>query len=269
MEVSNLKVISKEVLKAVDAASEEVMQIYKSDSYEIEGKIDGSPVTLADKRSHDVLSSSLASIDPNIPILSEEGDAQHNTKSLFWLIDPLDGTKEFINKNGEFTVNVALIEEGVPILGIVSAPAIKECFVGFMGQALKISNGKEIVINSKKQTRDICLVTVSKSHKSDKDNIFIESCKKEFEKVEEVPTGSSLKLCRVAEGKANIYSRMGPTYQWDIAAGQAVVEAAGGTVSNLEGQPLRYEFISEKKNPLFYCSGDPLFPWKNIFDKLV
>ena len=269
MEVSNLKVISKEVLKAVDAASEEVMQIYKSDSYEIEGKIDGSPVTLADKRSHDVLCSALASIDPNIPVLSEEGDAQDNTKSLFWLIDPLDGTKEFINKNGEFTVNVALIEEGVPILGIVSAPAIKECFVGFKGQAFKISNGKEIVINSKKQTRDICLVTVSKSHKSDKDNNFIDFCKKEFKKVEELPTGSSLKLCRVAEGKANIYSRMGPTYQWDIAAGQAVVEAAGGIVSNLEGQPLRYEFISEKKNPLFYCSGDPLFPWKNLFDKLV
>jgi 3'(2'), 5'-bisphosphate nucleotidase len=138
-----------------------------------------------------------------------------------------------------------------------------------MGQAFKISNGKEIVINSKKQTRDICLVTVSKSHKSDKDNNFIDFCKKEFKKVEELPTGSSLKLCRVAEGKANIYSRMGPTYQWDIAAGQAVVEAAGGTVSNLEGKPLRYEFISEKKNPLFYCSGDPLFPWKNIFDKLV
>ena len=93
MEVSNLKVISKEVLKAVDAASEEVMQIYKSDSYEIEGKIDGSPVTFADKRSHDVLSFALASIDPNIPVLSEEGDAQDNTKSLFWLIDPLDGTK--------------------------------------------------------------------------------------------------------------------------------------------------------------------------------
>ena len=136
-------------------------------------------------------------------------------------------------------------------------------------QKYRFSHVAELVINSKKQTRDICLVTVSKSHKSDKDNNFIDFCKKEFKKVEELPTGSSLKLCRVAEGKANIYSRMGPTYQWDIAAGQAVVEAAGGTVSNLEGKPLRYEFISEKKNPLFYCSGDPLFPWKNIFDKLV
>ena len=110
MEVSNLKVISKEVLKAVDAASEEVMQIYRSDSYEIEGKIDGSPVTLADKRSHDVLSSALGSIDPNIPVLSEEGDAQDNTKSLFWLIDPLDGTKEFINKSSFLCVD----EEMVP-----------------------------------------------------------------------------------------------------------------------------------------------------------
>lgn len=269
MEVSNLKEISKEVLKAVDSASEEVMQIYESGNFDIEGKQDGSPVTLADKKSHQALSSSLMSIDPNIPILSEEGDVLENTKSLFWLIDPLDGTKEFINKNGDFTINVALIEDGVPVLGVVSAPAIKECFVGFINQAFKIVNGKEIQINAKKQTQDKCLVTVSKSHKSDKDNLFIEACMSEFDKVEEVPTGSSLKLCRVAEGAANIYSRMGPTYQWDIAAGQAVVEGAGGSVSDLEGRPLRYEFKSEKKNPLFYCSGDPSFPWKNIFDKLV
>ena len=132
MEVSNLKEISKEVLKAVDSASEEVMQIYESGNFDIEGKQDGSPVTLADKKSHQALSSSLMSIDPNIPILSEEGDVLENTKSLFWLIDPLDGTKEFINKNGDFTVNVALIEDGVPVLGVVSAPAIKECFVGFI-----------------------------------------------------------------------------------------------------------------------------------------
>ena len=269
MEVSNLKEISKEVLKAVDSASEEVMQIYESGNFDIEGKQDGSPVTLADKKSHQALSSSLMSIDPNIPILSEEGDVLENTKSLFWLIDPLDGTKEFINKNGDFTVNVALIEDGVPVLGVVSAPAIKECFVGYINQAFKIVNGEEIQISSKKQTQDMCLVTVSKSHKSDVDNLFIEACTSEFDKVEEVPTGSSLKLCRVAEGAANIYSRMGPTYQWDIAAGQAVVEAAGGSVSDLEGRPLRYEFKSEKKNPLFYCSGDPSFPWKNIFDKLV
>ena len=157
----------------------------------------------------------------------------------------------------------------MPILGIVSAPAIKECFVGFKGQAFKISKGKEIVINSKKQTRDICLVTVSKSHKSDKDNIFLESCKKEFEKVEEVPTGSSLKLCRVAEGKANIYSRMGPTYQWDIAAGQAVVEAAGGNVFDLNGRSLKYEFVSETKNPLFYCTGDDSYSWKEVFSYLI
>ena len=94
-------------------------------------------------------------------------------------------------------------------------------------------------------------------------------CEKKFTKVTELPTGSSLKLCRVAEGKANIYSRLGPTYQWDIAAGQAVVEASGGLISSLDGQALTYDFISEKKNPLFYCSGDPSYPWQDIFGKLI
>ena len=142
-------------------------------------------------------------------------------------------------------------------------------FFGFAGNAFKIFNGKKIEINSIQQMKELCLVTVSKSHKSEKDNLFVDLCRKEFKEVNELPTGSSLKLCRVAEGNANIYSRLGPTYQWDIAAGQAIVEASGGCVSSLEGNPLRYEFTSEKKNPLFYCSGDPTYNWKEIFDQLT
>ena len=269
MEVSKITQISDIVLEAVALASNGVMEIYNSKEFAIEDKEDGSPVTLADKRSHEILLSTLESLDESIPILSEEGDAQNNLSNLFWLIDPLDGTKEFINRNDEFTVNVALIENGRPILGVVSAPAINETFLGLEGRAYKIVNGKKIEINSRKQTEELCLVTVSKSHKSEKDQLFVDLCRQEFEVVNELPTGSSLKLCRVAEGKASIYSRLGPTYQWDIAAGQAVVEAAGGCVSSLTGEPLSYEFNSERKNPIFYCSGDPSYPWKDIFERLI
>ena len=132
------------------------------------------------------------------------------------------------------TINVALIEHGKPILGVVSAPAIHETFLGFAGQAFKILGKEKIEITSQKQSEEFCLVTVSKSHKSEKDQAFINLCK-EFSEVKELPQ-SSLKLCRVAEGKANIYSRLGPTYQWDIAAGQAVVEASGGFISSLNGK---------------------------------
>lgn len=269
MEVLKIAKILDTVLTAVKSASDQVMEIYLTDDFNVKDKKDGSPVTLADKKSHETLSSVLESIDKSIPILSEEGDAKNDDIDLFWLIDPLDGTKEFINKNGEFTVNVALIEKGIPILGVVSAPAINETFFGFAGNAFKIINGKKIEINSIQQMKELCLVTVSKSHKSEKDNLFVDLCRKEFKEVNELPTGSSLKLCRVAEGNANIYSRLGPTYQWDIAAGQAIVEASGGCVSSLEGNPLRYEFTSEKKNPLFYCSGDPSYNWKEIFDQLT
>mgnify|MGYP001157592452 FL=1 len=268
MEVSQLTEFSDQVIKAVELASNEVMDIYNSESFIVEDKSDGSPVTIADKKSHEVLFSCLTSIDSSIPVLSEEGDSQDGSLEKFWLIDPLDGTKEFINKNGEFTVNVALIEKGKPILGVVSAPAICETFMGFAGAAYKIVNEDKISISSQEQSQGHCLVTVSKSHKSEKDQLFIDLCREKFKSVEELPTGSSLKLCRVAEGRANIYSRLGPTYQWDIAAGQAVVEASGGIVSDLSGKPLQYEFISEKKNPLFFCSGDPTYPWKILFEEL-
>ena len=178
-------------------------------------------------------------------------------------------TKEFINKNGEFTVNVALVENGIPILGVVSAPAINETFIGFANEAYKVINKEHRKITSRKQSTDHCLVTVSKSHKSEKDQLFIDLCHKEFGSIEELPTGSSLKLCRVAEGRADIYSRLGPTYQWDIAAGQAVAVAAGGVVSDLSGRPLRYEFKSSTKNPQFFCAGDNSFSWKDVFLKLV
>ena len=268
MKVSKLTEYSHKVLEAVGEASDKVMEIYNSNELSVENKLDGSPVTIADKLSHEILSSALKSFN-DIPIISEEGVSIDSDLDLFWLIDPLDGTKEFINRNGEFTVNVALVKEGIPVLGVVSAPAIDETFVGFSDQAYKIKNGQKTDIFSKNQDKESCSITLSKSHKSDDDEAFIDLCKNEFDDVNELPVGSSLKLCRVSEGEANIYIRLGPTYQWDIAAGQAIVEASGGCVSNLDGEPLRYESISKKKNPLFYCSGDVSYPWLSLLRHLV
>tara|TARA_Y100001970_G_scaffold19991_1_gene22595 strand:- start:1652 stop:2464 length:813 start_codon:yes stop_codon:yes gene_type:complete len=267
MKESQLVELIDGALEVADSASQKVLEIYHSEGLKFESKQDGSPVTEADIASHQILNTGLVKLNNNIPILSEEGnDIPKKDENLFWLIDPLDGTKEFINRNGEFTVNIALIEQGVPILGIVFAPAVEENFYGAINVgAFKIKGTERLNILPKKQKEDECLVTLSKSHKSKEDEWFIEECKKRFGFVREIPTGSSLKLCKVAEGKADIYSRLGSTYQWDIAAGQAVVESAGGVVNDLSGNPLSYKFDPLLKNPHFYCAGDKEFQWLELF----
>jgi len=267
MKESQLVELIDGALEVADSASQKVLEIYHSEDFKFESKQDGSPVTEADIASHQILNTGLIKLNNNIPILSEEGNANaKQDESLFWLIDPLDGTKEFINKNGEFTVNIALIERGAPILGIVFSPAVEENFYGAINiGAFKIKGTERTNILPNKQKEDECLVTLSKSHKSKEDEWFIDECKKRFGVVHEIPTGSSLKLCKVAEGKADIYSRLGPTYQWDIAAGQAVVESAGGVVNDLSGNPLSYKFDPELKNPHFYCAGDKEFLWLELF----
>ena len=267
MKESQLVELIDGALEVADRASQKVLEIYNLEDLKFESKQDGSPVTEADIASHQILHTGLVSLNNNIPILSEEGnDDVKQDESLFWLIDPLDGTKEFINRNGEFTVNIALIEQGAPILGIVFAPAVEQNFYGAINiGAFKIKGTERTNILPKKQKENECLVTLSKSHKSKDDEWFIDQCKKRFGVVNEIPAGSSLKLCKVAEGNADIYSRLGPTYQWDIAAGQAVVESAGGVVNDLSGKPLSYKFDPELKNPHFYCAGDKEFKWLELF----
>jgi 3'(2'), 5'-bisphosphate nucleotidase len=267
MKESQLIELIEGALEVADKASQKVLEVYHSEDSKFESKKDGSPVTEADIASHHILNKGLVKLNSKIPILSEEGnDNAMPDESLFWLIDPLDGTKEFINRNGEFTVNIALIEQGAPILGIIFSPAVEENFYGAINLgAFKVSGTERTNILPTKQTKDECRVTISKSHKSKGDEWFIDECKKRFGIVHEIPTGSSLKLCKVAEGKADIYSRLGPTYQWDIAAGQAVVESAGGVVNDLSGSPLSYKFDPELKNPHFYCAGDKEFLWLELF----
>ncbi len=213
------------------AAGKEIMKIYNS-SYEISYKEDNSPLTLADRRSHEVIVEGLQEIS-DFPILSEEGSSipyeERKNWNTFWLIDPLDGTKEFIKRNGEFTVNLALVEENQPVFGVVYAPAEDVLYYGGINfGAFRISNGREKAIGG--SSPDNLIVVTSKSHMNDKTRAFIDRLKEITgnREIETVAVGSSLKICLVAEGKATLYPRLGPTMEWDTAAAHAVLKGAGG-----------------------------------------
>ena len=267
MDKEKLLELSDKVSEIALKASQSIMDIYTRREITLEKKEDGSPLTEADLISHKILVEGLNSLGLNFSILSEEDKPKHKLDDeTFWLIDPLDGTKEFLDKNGDFTVNVALIEKGSPLLGIVSAPAKGELFKGILGVgAYKTNNDGQTEIKTKTLNKDLVKVTVSRSHQTEKDKQVVNSISKNFNEINIIEAGSSLKLCRVAEGLADIYCRMGPTYQWDIAAGQAVAEAAGGALKTLDGNDFFYTFDSEKKNPEFYCVGDTSFVWKTLF----
>ena len=267
MDKEKLLELSDKVSEIALKASQSIMDIYTRKEIALEKKEDGSPLTEADLTSHKILVEGLDNLDLGFSVLSEEGKSKHKLDDeTFWLIDPLDGTKEFLNKNGDFTVNIALIDKGTPLMGIVSAPAKGELFKGILGiGAYKVNNRGQTEIKTKTLNKDLITVTVSRSHQTEKDKQALMDISKNFNEIEIIEAGSSLKLCRVAEGLADIYCRMGPTYQWDIAAGQAVAEAAGGALKTLDGNDFFYTFNSEKKNPEFYCVGDSSFAWKTLF----
>lgn len=217
-------------------AGNEILKIYNDEtlSKEVEQKSDNSPLTLADKASNKVIVKKLKENFPDIPILSEEEKhvvyEERKLWGKFWLVDPLDGTKEFIKRNGEFTVNIALIDNGFPVFGIIYAPVTETLYIGDVlnSKAYKIiSGGNEIPLAvNNKQTKRIAVG--SRSHSSVEEVDLLDK----HDVVETISVGSSLKFCMVAEGKADIYYRHGPTMEWDTGAGQAIVEASGGKVDN-------------------------------------
>lgn len=219
-------------------AGNEILKIYHDEtlSKEIESKADDSPLTLADKASNEVIVGSLKRNFPDIPILSEEEKhvdyADRSSWNKFWLVDPLDGTKEFIKRNGEFTVNIALIEDGFPVLGIIYAPVLDHLYVGYKSNNLAYKINEEgiqtkLKVNCKSGDR---IAVGSRSHSSQEEADLLQT----YDVKETISVGSSLKFCMVAEGKADIYYRHGPTMEWDTGAGQAIVEASGGTVDYME-----------------------------------
>lgn len=259
-----------EVLDIAIRAGKEIMKVYNTD-FSVESKEDDSPLTLADKKSHHIIVEGLQKYAPSIPILSEEGKHhpyyERKEWSRVWIVDPLDGTKEFVKRNGEFTVNIALVENGNPILGVVYAPALDVVYIGkkrlgaykIEGITTKCIKQEQISkIGEKlptKNVRNYCSVVASRSHLSKETEMYINSLKEKYGRVEMTSAGSSLKLCLVAEGKADVYPRFAPTMEWDTSAGQAVVECAGGTVLQANNdQPLRYN-KEDLLNPWFIATN--------------
>lgn len=253
------------VISLAKQAGDNIMRIYHQD-FDIYDKADSSPLTEADLASHHCIVQGLAELTPDIPVLSEEYSGNENTERLswsrYWLIDPLDGTKEFIKKNGEFTVNIALIDNQRPVLGVVYVPAKQITYFGEVGQgAFKQTNTATGPISPAAIPKDngTWRIVGSRSHQSDAFKAFASS----LPNTQIVAMGSSLKLCLVAEGAADLYPRLGPTSEWDTAAAQAVVEAAGGQVLEYPSlQPLRYNTRADTLlNPWFIVCPAPSPLW--------
>ncbi len=241
-----------------------ILKIYNTD-FSVYEKSDQSPLTEADMASHNIIVKGLAELMPEIPILSEESaDIPYETRSgwsRYWLVDPLDGTKEFIKRNGEFTVNIALIEGEQPVLGVVHVPVTGVTYYGGpgFGAFRQDADGDERTISVCAERGDPVKVAGSRSHAGESLQRYLDNLGSH----EIVSMGSSLKLCLVAEGAADIYPRLGPTSEWDTAASQAVVEGAGGRVTGLEMQPLRYNTKESLLNPHFFVFGDTSVDWSS------
>lgn len=253
-------------VQAAVAAGKAILEIYEGEDFEVEKKSDQSPLTLADRKAHKLITSALKKTD--IPVLSEEGREipymNRSWWSEFWLVDPLDGTKEFIKRNGEFTVNIALIEEGKARFGVVYAPALKTLYIGLDGKGAwscnKEKNFKQAfeylvqlgdALPCVKEDPDNFRVVASRSHYNQETSDFVEALDRGGKQLKLVNSGSSLKLCMVASGEADIYPRLGPTMEWDTAAAHAIVKASGKNVYRVDnGQELEYN-KENLLNPFF------------------
>src|SRR5690606_9710676 len=249
-----MSALLEQVIDISRAAGEQVMQVYRSD-VEVRGKEDASPVTEADERAEALILAALAQCAPGVPVISEEAAAAGYIPEVgqrFWLVDPLDGTREFINRNGEFTVNIALIEAGEPVLGVVLAPALGRLFAGARGCGAFIEEaGVRQPIECREVSPEGLDVVASRSH-GDAQALDVFLAGRQVRSLKSA--GSSLKICLVAAGEADLYPRLGRTMEWDIAAGHAVLLAAGGQLLTLQDEPLRYGKPG-LDNPHFYARG--------------
>ena len=260
--ITELQSLLPRVQAIARAAGGEINRIYAT-AFGVETKADNSPLTAADRAAHEVIAAALAQLTPGVPLWSEEsGTIPWETRrhwTSFWLVDPLDGTREFIKRNGEFTVNIALVDDHRAVLGVVHAPVPGRDYCGYAGgPALRTDPGQAPrEIRVRQPASPPVRVAGSRSHRG----ASLDSFLRHLGAHEFVSMGSSLKFCLVAEGAADVYPRLGPTSEWDTAAAQAVVEAAGGSVVDLDGRPLRYNTRPEVLNPYFLASGDPDRDW--------
>ncbi|TQE98112.1 MAG: 3'(2'),5'-bisphosphate nucleotidase CysQ [Spiribacter salinus] len=263
--------LAEEAARIAEAAGREILSIYAAD-FDVQTKPDDSPLTRADLTAHTLINDALEALTPDIPVLSEEGGIPvYETRRewrRYWLVDPLDGTREFIKRNGEFTVNIALIDTGRPVIGIVHAPVLSRTYVGVqnlsnVGVQHSWAERRDMEGTAAVATRAVpaegpMTLVVSRSHRSPAVDALLER----LPDYETTSMGSSLKFCLVAEGSADAYPRFGPTSEWDSGAAQCIIEAAGGAVIRTDGTPLRYNTKASTLNPDFIAVGDPAWAWR-------
>jgi 3'(2'), 5'-bisphosphate nucleotidase len=265
-DVAQLEPQLAEARRLAAAAGEQIMEIYNRD-FDVAAKDDKSPLTAADLAAHRLITDGLTALAPRFPVLSEESKQlpfeQRAGWRTYWLLDPLDGTREFIKRNGEFTVNIALIHDHEPVLGVVAVPAKGFSYYACRGKGAykAVDGGQNMPIHARKPVPKRARVAGSRSHAGDSLAAFLDRLGEH----ELISMGSALKLCLVAEGKVDIYPRFGPTSEWDTAAAQCVVEEAGGQVTDLEMKKLTYNTKESLLNPHFVVIGDPTYEWAAYF----
>ena len=269
MQNLNLSRLLDSVIPLSRIAGEQILKIYDT-KFEVETKDDNSPLTAADMAAHHCLLKGLKALNPVYPIISEESAAlpfaERSQWSTYWLIDPLDGTREFVKRNGEFTVNVALIHQHKPVLGVVYVPVTQDCYYAAVGIGSFKQKGEAepASIRTRQPAPVRVMVAGSRSHPSQQLAAYLDKLKD----YDIMSVGSSLKFCLVAEGKADIYPRLGPTSEWDTGAAQCVLEQAGGQVTDLHGQTLTYNSKDNILNPSFLASGDTSRDWTRYVETL-
>ena len=269
--MSDLKDFIDPLTKIVINAGEAILKVYNSDQpIEVQNKSDNSPVTKADHEAHIIIEKGLSGLQTLYPILSEEGGlpdfSVRSGWERYWLVDPLDGTKEFINRNGEFTVNIALIEGDEAIFGMVYVPITGVLYYGAQNMgAWKVLGNNTQPINVRPVAFGEGLTVVgSRRHGAEALNALLATIESKFSSVDLVSMGSSLKICAIAEGVADWYPRLALTCEWDTAAAHAVLTAAGGKIMNVNFQTLNYNQKEEMLNPFFHAVGDVAFDWEGL-----
>lgn len=252
-------------------AGDAILEIYEHSDFGVETKADDSPLTKADLAAHRIIVGELTATWPEIPVLSEESGeipfAERQRWSRYFLVDPLDGTKEFINRNGEFTVNIALIDEGEPVAGVVFVPVKDQLYAGAADTgAWCEEGGSRRAISTRPVNPDALTVVASRRHGGEALTACMDVLSTRFGQVDTTNMGSSLKLCLVASGEADLYPRLAPTSEWDTAAAHAIVSAAGGRVVDTALAPLRYNSKDSILNPYFYVIGDADYDWDSVLD---
>ena len=255
--------LREQVIDVARRAGDAIMAVYGT-AFDVEHKADASPLTLADTASNALIVEALARLSPDIPVLSEEQAASHDAPlrrrwAELWVVDPLDGTREFVKRNGEFTVNIALVRHGRPVFGVIQQPATADLWWGALGEgAYKRVGGVESRIRVEAPAPAPFRVAASRSHIDAATQAFIDRMPPSTA----LSCGSSLKFCMIAEGRMDVYPRFGPTSEWDTAAGQVILEAAGGRVMGTDGAPMAYNQRDTLLNDAFFAIGDPALPWQ-------